>query len=101
MDGVAGTLGGAVEQITAGLARVDDAAFVRASDRELLAAVPVLESLTARLEWVRAHVVGEVDARGLATEAGACSTPAWLAGVSRAHPGSTSRLVGLARALPR
>jgi len=64
MDGdavAAGTLAGLVEAATSVLAGVDASLFTRASDRQLVAAVPGLESLAARLECL---LVAEVDGRG-------------------------------------
>ena len=63
--------------------------------------MPGLESLAARVEWLRAHVVAEVDGRGLPAELGAANARAWFAALTRAHPGAASRTVGLALALPR
>ncbi len=66
---------------------------------EVLAATAVLHGLTHRADAAVHALVGEVDSRGAAVEAGAPSTASWLLSRLRVHPGHARRIVATATGL--
>jgi hypothetical protein len=81
------------------LSGVVDADLVRVSSRELLLLVGEVVAAQAQLAAVRLALVGEVEVRGLALEAGASSTAGWLRGSLRVGPQEARRTVAVAAAL--
>jgi len=68
------------------------------TDRDLPAAVTAALRLVASAQALLIGVVGEVDARGVATATGAVSTTGWLRARHKLHPGEAARLVRTAKA---
>lgn len=68
-------------------------------DRDLTSVVGSALALVARTQALLARLVGEVDARGLATETGAPTTVAWLRHRHKLAPVEAAKLVRTAAAL--
>jgi len=90
---------GVVRQLAAGVDALLAEPAWRCTGADLLETLADLETATRRLAAARLRLVAEVDRRGAATDAGASSTTAWLAGTAKIRPGSAARDVWLARAL--
>jgi hypothetical protein len=73
-----------------------DAAVWSMSDDDVLAALDESERLAARLAGLQVRLIGEADARGVASALGAPSTAALLRGRLLLHPGESNALVRLA-----
>jgi uncharacterized protein DUF222 len=73
-----------------------DAAAWSLSDEEVLEALQHCERLAARLAALQLRLIGEADARDVASRLGAPSTAALLRERLRLHPGESSTLVRLA-----
>lgn len=71
----------------------------RLSSRELISGVDAAYRLATQAHTVALLLVGELDARGLATEAGATSTAAWLGATRRMRPQEAKRDVTVAQLL--
>lgn len=80
---------------------VEDGRLWRVPDRDVLAGVDAAYALVTQAQAAALTILGELDARGLATEAGASSTQAWLAGRRRLGQTDAKRDVTLAQMLHR
>lgn len=68
------------------------------SDGPLADAVAAAVGLVAQAQAVLVRLVGEVDARGVATATGAPTTVSWLKQRHKLHPGEAAQLVRTAAA---
>jgi hypothetical protein len=89
----------AVKQVLAGLGWLEELALWPLGSGELLALAEGLQRAATGVSAQALRAVAEVDSRGLAVDAGAPSTAAWLTGTVRMRPGLARRQVALARAL--
>lgn len=80
---------------------VEDGRLWRVPDRDVLAGVDAAYALVTQAQAAALTILGELDARALATEAGASSTQAWLAGRRRLGQTDAKRDVTLAQMLHR
>jgi Domain of unknown function (DUF222)/HNH endonuclease len=89
----------AVAQLLGALAGLEDGETWALSSGELAALTEGLYRASGSLSAHALRALAELDARGLALEAGAASTAGWLVGRLRMGPGQARRQVALARAL--
>ena len=88
-------------RVRAQLAGCMDTAVWTLPDGDLVACVDAVAVVQAQLAAVQAHLVREVEGRGVPAAQGASSTGVWLRQRLRVSPAAAGRLVALARELDR